>query len=148
MPIPTAASRSRCNRPKAPAASIVSSVTSKIRGIAAPRRHRVFEPTDLADVAKRGRRQVQGDLHLRRPAGELLDEREVDNGAFQIRDAPDGLEEFHELAPIDLPTYNDGSPIYTFYLAEAATESEIEKNWKWKLRPEVSKAIAALGLDA
>ena len=53
-----------------------------------------------------------------------------------------------ELAPIELPTYKDGSPIYTFYLGEAATESEIEKNWKWKLRPEVSKAIAALGLDA
>jgi hypothetical protein len=54
----------------------------------------------------------------------------------------------YEHAPIDLDKYKDGSPIYTFYLAEAATESEIEKNWKWKLRPEVSKAIAALGLDA
>jgi hypothetical protein len=54
----------------------------------------------------------------------------------------------YELAPIDLHKYNDGSPIYTFYLAEAATESEIEKNWRWKLRPEVSKAIEALGLDA
>lgn len=54
----------------------------------------------------------------------------------------------YELAPIDLPKYNDGSPIFTFYLAEAAIESDNEENWKWKLRPEVSKAIEALGLDA
>lgn len=54
----------------------------------------------------------------------------------------------YELAPILLREYDDGSPIYTFYLAEAATESDNEENWKWKLRPEVSKAIAALGLDA
>ena len=54
----------------------------------------------------------------------------------------------YEFAPIDIEKYKDGSPIYTFYLAEAATESDIEKDWRWKLRPEVSKAIAALGLDA
>ncbi|MCH8248785.1 MAG: hypothetical protein IH913_04195 [Proteobacteria bacterium] len=55
----------------------------------------------------------------------------------------------YELAPIKLPDYDDGSsPIYTFYLAEAAAESDNESNWKWKLRPEVSKAIKELGLDA
>ena len=55
----------------------------------------------------------------------------------------------YELAPIILPEYDDGSsPIYTFYLAEAAAESDNESNWKWKLRPEVSKAIEELGLDA
>lgn len=54
----------------------------------------------------------------------------------------------YELAPIELRKYKDGSPIYTFYLAEAATESDIKGDWKWKLRPEVSKAIVALGLDA
>ena len=54
----------------------------------------------------------------------------------------------YELAPIDLPKYKDGSPIYTFYIAEAAPNSENEEYWHWKLRPEVSKAIVALGLDA
>jgi len=55
----------------------------------------------------------------------------------------------YEIAPIDLPRYDkDNSPIYTFYLADGPTESDIEENWKWKLRPEVSKAIVALGLDA
>jgi hypothetical protein len=54
----------------------------------------------------------------------------------------------YELVPIDLEKYADGSPIYTFYLAEATEKPETEANWKWKLRPEVSKAIEALGLDA
>lgn len=54
----------------------------------------------------------------------------------------------YEIAPIDLPKYKDDSPIYTFYLAEAATDLGNEENWRWKLRPEVSKAIKELGLDA
>jgi hypothetical protein len=53
-----------------------------------------------------------------------------------------------ELAPIDLPKYKDGAPIYTFYLATALTDVEDEQHWNWKLRPEVSNAIAALGFDA
>ena len=54
----------------------------------------------------------------------------------------------YELAPIDLPKYNDGAPIYTFYLATALTDAEDEQYWNWKLRPEVSNAIEVLGLDA
>ena len=54
----------------------------------------------------------------------------------------------YELSPIELPKYKDGTPVYTFYLAEGPTESDIEGDWRWKLRPEVSKAIADLGLDA
>ncbi len=41
----------------------------------------------------------------------------------------------------------DGTPIYTFYLATALTDAEDEQHWNWKLRPEVSNAIKALGLD-
>jgi hypothetical protein len=52
----------------------------------------------------------------------------------------------YELAPIELRTYKDGTPIYTFYLAVALTDAEDEQYWNWKLRPEVSNAIAALGL--
>ena len=40
----------------------------------------------------------------------------------------------------------EGTPIYTFYLAVALTDAEDEQYWNWKLRPEVSNAIAALGL--
>ena len=54
----------------------------------------------------------------------------------------------YELAPIKLNTYKDGTPIYTFYLATELTETADEQNWNWKLRPEVSNAIKALGLDA
>ena len=54
----------------------------------------------------------------------------------------------YELAPIDLPKYKDGTPIYTFYLATALTDAEDEQYWNWKLRPELSNAIEALGLDA
>ncbi len=51
-----------------------------------------------------------------------------------------------ELAPINLPKREDGSPIYTFYLAEASKDNEDEEYWHWKLRPEVSKSIEILGL--
>jgi hypothetical protein len=44
--------------------------------------------------------------------------------------------------------HKDGTPIYTFYLAMALTDAEDEQHWNWKLRPEVSNAIKALGLDA
>lgn len=54
----------------------------------------------------------------------------------------------YELAPIDLPKYKDGTPIYTFYLAMPLPDAEDEQHWNWKLRPEVSNAIKALGLDA
>lgn len=53
-----------------------------------------------------------------------------------------------ELAPIKLNTYKDGTPVYTSYLATELTESDDEQHWNWKLRPEVSNAIKALGLDA
>jgi hypothetical protein len=53
----------------------------------------------------------------------------------------------YELAPIELRKYDDGSPVYTYYLADASGESDIERNWRWKLRPEISKAIEELGLD-
>lgn len=52
-----------------------------------------------------------------------------------------------EISPIKLPKRGDGTEIYTFYLAEAATESEEEGYWRWKLRPEVSSVIKELGLD-
>jgi hypothetical protein len=52
-----------------------------------------------------------------------------------------------ELSPIRLPKRSDGSEVYTFYLAEAATETEDEGYWRWKLRSEMSKAIRELGLD-
>lgn len=55
----------------------------------------------------------------------------------------------YELAPIKIDDFNkDGSPIYTFYLADAVERSDTKDNWRWKLRPEVSKAIKELGLDA
>jgi hypothetical protein len=54
----------------------------------------------------------------------------------------------YELAPIDLEKYKDGTPIYTFYLAMPLTDAEDEQHWNWKLRPEVSNAIEALGLNA
>ena len=54
----------------------------------------------------------------------------------------------YELAPIVLPKRKDGTPIYTCYLAEASKDNEDEEYWHWTLRPEVSKAIVALGLDA
>jgi hypothetical protein len=53
----------------------------------------------------------------------------------------------YEMAPIKLNTYKDGTPIYTFYLATELTKTEDEQHWRWKLRPEVSNAIKALGLD-
>lgn len=54
----------------------------------------------------------------------------------------------YELAPIKLNTYKDSTPIYTFYLATELTKTEDEQYWQWKLRPQVSNAIKALGLDA
>jgi len=54
----------------------------------------------------------------------------------------------YELAPVKLESYKDGTPIYTFYLATELTKSDDEQHWSWKLRPEVSNAIKALGLDA
>ena len=54
----------------------------------------------------------------------------------------------YEYAPIQLHKNNDGEPIYTCYLADPERVSEDKNLWRWKLRPEVAKAIEILGLDA
>lgn len=54
----------------------------------------------------------------------------------------------YELAPIELPTYRDGTPIYICYLAIAQTDADDAPHCIWKLRPELASAIAALGLHA
>ena len=52
---------------------------------------------------------------------------------------------FDEL-PIPLPTRKDGTPIYTFALAEAGERSGDEDHWHWKMRPQVATALEHLGL--
>lgn len=52
---------------------------------------------------------------------------------------------FDEL-PIHLPTRNNGTPIYTFSLAEAGERNGDEDHWRWKMRPQVAKALEYLGL--
>lgn len=53
----------------------------------------------------------------------------------------------YELAPFEF-RHHEGYPVYTFYLADAPDKPDSDGNWRWKLRPEVSKAIEELGLDA
>ncbi len=52
----------------------------------------------------------------------------------------------YEEIPVRLPVRADGTQIYTFALATAGELSETEKQWQWKMRPEVAHAIEHLGL--
>jgi hypothetical protein len=52
-----------------------------------------------------------------------------------------------ELNPIKLPKRTDGSDIYTFYIANASSNTGNEGYWHWKLKPEISDVIEQLGLD-
>jgi hypothetical protein len=54
----------------------------------------------------------------------------------------------YEELPIELPTYDDGTPIYTYALATAGDTNEEEGHWVWKLRPEIADAMDLLGLSA
>jgi hypothetical protein len=52
----------------------------------------------------------------------------------------------YEELPIQLPTRDDGTMIYTFALATGDNLKQDEAQWQWKLRPEVAEAIEYLGL--
>jgi hypothetical protein len=54
----------------------------------------------------------------------------------------------YEELPVKLPTYDDGTPCYTYALATAGNTDEAESHWIWKLRPEVADAMEQLGLSA
>lgn len=51
-----------------------------------------------------------------------------------------------ELSPILLPKRDDGTEIFTYYLAEAVDKTGDEGHWQWKLRPEVSEVIKQLDI--
>lgn len=79
-------------------------------------------------------------------AGELAEA--AGYGSFSGANLHYGLigKTLQEISPIKLLKRTDGTDIYTYYLAEAATESEDEGFWRWKLRPEISDVIRELGL--
>jgi hypothetical protein len=52
----------------------------------------------------------------------------------------------YEELPIRLPMRTDGTLIYTCALATEGDLSQTEKQWQWKMRPEVAAAIDYLGL--
>ena len=67
-------------------------------------------------------------------------------GAANLQYGNIGKSVYEELL-MALPKRKDGSPIYTYALATAGDTKGGEEHWVWKLRPEVSAALEALGLN-
>jgi hypothetical protein len=53
----------------------------------------------------------------------------------------------YEEYPLDIPCYDNGSPIYTFMIGTAGNKEADEREWVWKMRPEVVAALEELGLN-